>query len=88
MPIFEIGICIVLIYALKKKWWSLPLIAFLGAFISETILTSIQYTRDWGDGFGFQILVYSFYVLIGYGLIKLKEWMRQKEEAEIAEDGS
>jgi uncharacterized membrane protein YraQ (UPF0718 family) len=34
----------------SRKWWIVAVAAIVSAIISETLLTSIQTTRQWGDG--------------------------------------
>ena len=47
-----LAICFFLITPSRDKWWSVPLAALVSAIVSESLLASVQITRDFGDGIG------------------------------------
>lgn len=72
-------ICMVLLALLKKKAWAVPIVALACAFLSETALTVMQYTRSWGDGFFFQLVKAFVYTLLAFGIFKAKAWMQRRK---------
>ena len=72
-----LAVCFAVLLKLKDKWWSIPLAALTSAIISETILSSTQVTRDWGEGLGRGLVGGGVQAAAVYGLFKLKEKLKK-----------
>ena len=49
-----------------REKWIIPIAAIAGAVASETILTSMQYTRVWGQGLPAHLVASLFYAVLFY----------------------
>ncbi|MGF6862843.1 hypothetical protein ABIE69_003433 [Rhodobacteraceae bacterium MBR-64] len=64
-----VGFFVALVVVLfSKKKWIILLAAVLAAVVGETILTSIQYTRNWGQGLPIGFLAGLVHASIVFGI--------------------
>ncbi|MFK5894349.1 MAG: hypothetical protein QM504_14095 [Pseudomonadota bacterium] len=65
-----IGFFIVLFISfLSRKKWIIPIAAIIAAVATETLLTSSQYTRIWGEGIVYGLIASGLHALICYWII-------------------
>ena len=81
-----IGFIVVLVISfITRDKWIIPVAAIAGALIIETVLTSIQITRTWGQGLPIGIIASGLHVVLCYWLIgkfKKKDTVKTDEDNE------
>jgi len=66
-PVSFIVVLMVSIFSREK--WIIPVAAIIGAIVTETVLTSTQITRTWGQGIIFGVLASGVHAVLIYWLI-------------------
>lgn len=72
-PISFIVVLVVTLFSRQK--WIIPVAAIAGAVVTETVLTSIRFTRPWGQGLVLGLVATGVHAIVCYwlvGLIKRK----------------
>jgi ABC-type thiamin/hydroxymethylpyrimidine transport system permease subunit len=63
-----------------RKPWQVLLVGLITASIVETILTTTQYTRTWGEGIVIGVVASSLHAAIGFAIVKaFKDHRRDKK---------
>jgi len=77
-------IIVLVISTFSRKKWVILVAAITGAVVTETILTSSQFTRTWGEGLVYGFIASGLHALICYWVIgKFKKLKTKKENSKL-----
>ena len=81
-PVSFIVVLVVSLFSRKK--WIIPVAVIIGAIVTETILTSTQITRTWGQGIILGVLASGVHAVLSYWLIgNFKKSQASKSESDL-----
>ena len=78
-------IVVLFISFITREKWIIPVAAIAGALVTETVLTSTQITRTWGQGLPIGIIASGLHAVLCYWLIgkfKKKNTVKIDEDSE------
>jgi len=62
-------IVVLMVSTFSREKWIIPVAAIIGAIVTETVLTSTQNLRIWGEGIIFGVLASGVHAVLSYWLI-------------------